>query len=483
MSPENRLSALAQAQESVNASSKARERLALLFDKDTFVELDTFAKADGEETGVVTGYGAVDGSPVFAFAQDKGVLSGAVGRVHAAKIKKVYDLALKTGAPVVGIYDSNGARLSEGNDALAAYGQMLLSSNNLSGVVPQISLVLGTCAGTAAMIACSADFVVMSKQAELFMTAPFTAKANGETVEGVGTAENAAKAGVAHLVCEDDASAIESTRGLIARLPLNNLSTAPISDFAETDAAAALQAACENIENADIDAIVANVVDANSVIELDKEFGKAALTALVTVSGISCGVVATRIKENDGKLDKDAVSKIARFVSVCDSFALPVVTFVDTKGFSGCAAEELAGGIREAAKLAHVYAEATCAKVSIILGDAYGPAYIALAGKNANADIVYAWPSAVISALAPETAANIFEDGKLKNSANPTADRAQMIEDYKKNQASPFEAAAGGHIDNVIDPANTRAALISAVELLSAKRESRLPKKHSNMPM
>ncbi len=176
MSPENRLSALAQAQESVNASSKARERLALLFDKDTFVELDTFAKADGEETGVVTGYGAVDGSPVFAFAQDKGVLSGAVGRVHAAKIKKVYDLALKTGAPVVGIYDSNGARLSEGNDALAAYGQMLLSSNNLSGVVPQISLVLGTCAGTAAMIACSADFVVMSKQAELFMTAPFHCK-------------------------------------------------------------------------------------------------------------------------------------------------------------------------------------------------------------------------------------------------------------------------------------------------------------------
>lgn len=483
MSPENRLTALAQAQKSVNAASKARERLALLFDKDTFVELDTFAKADGQETGVVTGYGAVDGSPVFAFAQDKGVLSGAVGRVHAAKIKKVYELALKTGAPVVGIYDSNGARLSEGNDALAAYGQMLFCSNNLSGVVPQISLVLGTCAGTAAMIACSADFVVMSGNAELFMTAPFTAKANGEKVEGVGTAQNAAKAGVAHIVCEDESSAIESARGLIARLPLNNLSAAPISDFSESDASAALKAACENIAGADIDTIVADVVDTGSVIELDKEFGKAALTALVTVSGISCGVVATRRKENSGKLDKDAVSKIARFVSVCDSFALPVITFVDTEGFSGCAAEELAGGIREAAKLAHVYAEATCGKISVIIGDAYGPAYISLAGKNANADLVYAWPSAVISALAPETAANIFEDGKLEGSKNPTADRAKMIEDYKLNQASPFEAAAGGHIDNVIDPANTRAALVSAVELLSAKRETRLPKKHSNIPM
>lgn len=476
MSAESKMNALAAAREGISKDTPARERLAMLFDPDSFVELDALAKVGGESAGVVTGYGAIEGSPVFAFAQDSTVAGGAVGKTHGAKIKKLYDLAVKTGAPVVGIYDSNGARLAEGNDALNAYGEMLLWSNNLSGVVPQISVVLGVCAGSAAMIACSADFVIMSEKAELFMTAPFTAKANGEKAEGAGSAANAAKAGMVHMVEADDKSALESARRLISMLPLNNLSAAPICEAAAVSGAeAALTAACENMAAANAADIVKNVVDAGSVVEIQAGFAKRVYTALATLGGSTVGVVATTGEE----ICPGCCAKIARLVSVCDAFQIPVVTFVNTKGFKASAEAELHGMVREAAKVAHVYAEATTPKVAVVTGEAYGAAYIALAGRNANADVTLAWPSAVISALPVETAVAVL----CSDDITAEKPRAQVEEEYRSTKASAFQAAADGYIEDVIDPASTRSVLISTLDMLAGKRVSNLPKKHGNMPL
>jgi len=442
----------------------ARQRIALLCDPDSFVELDGFAAVDGEPSGVVCGYGAVMGSPVYVFAQDSTQNGGAVGRIHAAKIAKVYDLALKTGAPVVGIYDSNGARISEGVGALTAFGEILSRANNLSGVVPQIALVLGTCAGVGALLASSADLVIMSKKAEFFVTSP----APGDT-SGAGSAGSAAEAGVAQIVCDDDESACTSARRLLCALPLNNLASPPVCDYA-APAGQSLTALAASPESADAAAIAADVCDADSAVELLADFGKMAYTAIATMAGAPCGVVATR----PGKLDADSCAKIAKVVSVCDSFQIPVLTFVNTGGF----ASQAVCAVRDMARLAHVYAEATTAKIAVITGEAYGAAYVALCG-SAGSDYTVAWPCATISALPPATAVAFLEGDKI------TADkpRAQVETEYAETQASPLAAAASGAIDDVIDPALTRPVVLAALDILSAKRVARNPKKHSNIPM
>lgn len=481
MSPESKMQKLAEVNQAFSKDSAAKKRLEMLFDEGTFVETCGFAMAGEEPSGVVTGYGYVEGELVYAYAQDSEVAGGAVGRVHGEKIAKVYALAAKTGCPVVAVFDSNGARLDEGNDALAAYGEMLMWSNNLSGVVPQISVVLGVCAGCAAMLATSADLVVMSEKAELFMTPPFTAKANGERVEGAGTAENAAKAGVAHIVCADDAAAMQTVKELLMKLPENNLAVTPIAEFAENEnGQSTLAAAFADIEHADVKSVLEAVADADSVVELQSAFGQAAYTALAGIQGSTVGLIAT--DKTNGALDSDASAKIARFVRMCDAFAIPIVTFVDTEGFAQSAKGELAGSIREAAKLAHAYAEATCPKISVVIGSAYGPAYIALAGKNANADVTIAWPSAVISALKPEATVEFLWHDKLKDAEDVAAKRAELVTEYVDTAASPFEAAKGGSIDQVIDPALTRGTIINALDMLAGKRVSKLPKKHGNMP-
>ncbi|MEM1484971.1 carboxyl transferase domain-containing protein [Oscillospiraceae bacterium PP1C4] len=461
---------LADARKDAIKATAARERLTALFDPDSFVEIGALVKTGCDGAGVITGYGLVEGSPVYAFSQDSTVKSGAVGAAQGSKIKKIYDLALKTGAPVVGVYDSNGAAVDEGLDAMAAYGEMLCWSSNLSGIVPQISLVLGVCAGSAALIAASADFLVMSQKAELFLT-------TGE-VSTASDADNAAKAGVAHLVEKDDASAISAARTLISLLPSNNLSAAPICDFTGVaDAGAALTAVAANIGDADIFEIAKNVVDAGSIIELQKDHaGCKAKVALATIAGSTVGVVAA---SNSGTICSGGTSKIARFVTICDSFQIPVVTFVNCEGFAGSANGGFRGGIREVAKLAHVYAEATTPKIAVVVGKAYGSAYITLAGRGANADYTVAWPCATISALSPETAVAFMGGDKI------TADksRAQVEAEFAATEASAFAAAAKGHIDDVIDPAQTRDVLISAIDMLAGKRVSTLPKKHGNIPM
>ncbi len=455
MSPANNLERLTANLEGIDQSSCARARLAKLFDEGTFVEIDAFAMASGDANSVVTGYGAIDGSMVFAFSQDSASSSGAVDKTHADKIKKVYNLAVKTGAPVVGVYDSNGASLANPADALAAYGELFALSNNLSGVVPQVSVVVGPCVGSAALIALGADFVVITDAGEISLT---------PSAESVCSA----KTGVSHIAVKDEDEAIAKARKLLSLLPANNLADAPVWDFAETAGAkAALAAAGETLGGAAD--VVKNIADDGSVIELSEKFGGESFTALATVGGQVVGFAGAF-----GALDSDACAKLGRFVSILDSYSVPVVTLVNTEGFA-------AGSVsaRDAAMLAHVYAEATTAKVSLVLGKAYSGAYIALAGKGSGADLAYAWPGAAISALKPETAVAFLYSDRI------TADkkREDVEAEYIANEASPFAFAANGQLDGVIDPSLTREAVISALDMLSGKRVATLPKKHGNIPM
>jgi acetyl-CoA carboxylase carboxyltransferase component len=478
MSPESKVQKLADLCNSNDKSKAAYKRLEMLFDEGSFVEIDGFAQVGDGGSGVVTGYGYVEGSLVYAFSQDSTVAGGAVGRLHATKIKKIYELAAKTGCPVVAVYDSNGTRIDEGNAVLAAYGELLALSNNVSGVVPQIAAVLGTCAGCSAMLACSADYVVMSKNAQLFMTAPFNAKADGDDTVGAGSAGNAAKSGIAHIVSEDDETAMASVKEIVSMLPSNNLSMVPVFEYEENaEGQAVLDSVYADVDSADMKAFVSAVSDMGSVVELQGDFGSNASIFLVRVQGSTVGIAAA-----NGAVDADDCAKLARFVRTCDAFAIPVITVVNTPGFLQSAKTELEGSIRDVAKLAHAYAEATCPKISLITGQAYGPAYIALAGKGANADTVLAWPNAVISALAPETAVEFLWHDKLKTATSLEQKRNELIEEYKDTVASVFTAAQEGYVENIIEPKDTRKALISALEMLAGKRVSKLPKKHGNIP-
>lgn len=453
---------LAELKAKTEALTSARTRLTYLFDEGNFSELDPFYSSDSDLAGVITAFGYVEGNPVYAFSQDISVKSGALTEAQAKKIVKVYDLAAKTGVSVVGIYDSFGADLSNGCKALNSYGELLMWTSNLSGVVPQISVVAGTCAGASAMLAESADFVVVTKDSQLYV-AP-----NSDISD---SAENAGKNGTASIVAENDEEAIEAAKNLLLKLPQNNLSPVPMYEFSVPETAF----------GSDAQSQAEAVCDADSLVELSADFGIASYTALGSIGGATVGVVATN-KTND-KLNADDCTKIARFVRICDSYAIPVVTFVDTEGFKADNATETAGAVREMTKLAHAYAEATTIKISVVTGKAYGPAFIALAGKGANADLVYATSNATISALNPITAVEFLEHDELKGAADLTAKRNELADKYSKEQASAAVAAVNGSVDNVVEEANLRDALINSIEIMAGKRISRLPKKHSNIQL
>ena len=442
--------------------SAARTRLTYLFDEGKFTELDAFVGNGSETAGVVTAFGYADGEPVYAFSQDISVKSGAMTEAGAKKIAKVYDLAAKTGTPVIGIYDSYGADVNDSAAALRAYGELMLWTANLSGVVPQIAVVAGVCSGTAALLAEAADIVVMAKDASLY-AAP-NAKSNG-------SAENAAANGTVSVVCDDDKAAVETARKIMLKLPANNLSPVPVYEYEEPVGAV----------GTDLESLTKAVFDADSVIELGEAFGGAAYTALATVNGETVGVAATG-KSKD-KLTADDCAKLARFVRTCDAFAVPVVTFVDTEGFAGSDETEAAGAVKSMSKLAHAYAEATTAKIAVVTGKAYGAAYIALAGKGANADVAYALPEAVISALDPVTAVEFMEHDKLAGAADLAAARKALADEFAKTQASAANAAVNGLVDGIVDAAQLRGAVTDALAMMSGKRVSRLPKKHSNIQL
>lgn len=441
-----------------NLDSAAHKRLSALYDNGVYTEINSLSMEKDSLTSVITAYGYVNGSLVYAFSQDKTVNSGAVGTAHAQKISKLYSLAAKTGRPVVGIHDSNGAFIDGTIDSMTAYGEMIGTAASISGVVPQISVIAGVCAGSAAMLACSADFVVMTKESELFV-AP----------NGKGTADDAMKAGTAASVCADEDEAICVVKELLRLIPENNLTSVPVYEYSENSF----------VSGNKLSDIVNMITDAESVTELYEGFGKSSYTALATIAGSTVGIVATN-KTND-KLTANDSAKISRFVRTCDAFGIPVITIVDTEGFDGEAEES--GSVRNMTMLAGAYAEATAAKITLITGKAYGPAYVALASKGANADFTFAWSNSVISPLNPLTAVEFMWHDRLTGAVNVAQKRKELAEEYVSEFATAEKAAFRNGIDEIISQEQTRSKLIEALEVLSGKRVSGLPKKHNNLPL
>lgn len=427
----------------------ARKRLVSLFDDGVFTEIDAFAKSSNGDVEVVAGFGTVNGAPVYAFSQDVSVNGGAVSVAQCAKIKKIYDLASKTGCPVVGVYDSNGMDLKEGFEGLSAYGEIVKASTSVSGVVPQISIVAGAAVGTTALIADMADVVVAVKNADFYVTAPSEV-----------TAEACAQEGTVDILADDFDSAVKAVRDIITLVPSNNLSTPPVYDFTDPAAAADTGACAADIIKA--------AADEGSVIELKEKYAENCITALATVAGSTVGFVGF-----DGKsVCPSCAYKAEAFVKFCDAFNIPIVTLLSANGLRKERENQM---LIAAAKLTAAYATATCPKISVITGKAVGAAYIMLAGRGSNADLVYTWDTCVVSPLDTKAAVAFLYNDRLANGEN----RAELEKEYEENLASPFTAAACGAIDDVFVPAETRAKIVAALDVLAGKRETTLPRKHS----
>ena len=456
----------------------ARERIALLLDPQSFVELDAL----NTKAGVVTGYGLVDGSPVYVFCQDLTVNGAAVGAAHARKIVKVMELAEKTGAPVIGIYDTAGASLEEGVDALNAYAMIAGRISALSGVVPQISLVLGQCGGVASSLAGMSDFVIMSDNGSLFVNGPLVVSAvGGKNVDLNEIAGPAAsmKSGMASLTAKTDSEAIAKARELVAMLPVNNLdeAIAPCQDDLNRESPD-----LDHIEKlADARDLIKRVADMNKYLELAEDFAPSMVTALAKIGGATVGFIANQNSKDEGRLTVYGCKKASRFINFCDCFSIPVVTVVDSMGMKINTAPqgELA---RAASQLMFAYAEASTARIALIAGNAVGMGYVSQASRAAS-DMVYAWPGAVISAVTPKIAAQLLYADEMKAADDPATKRAELEQRYCDDVADGIKAAQLGYVDDVIEPSATRAMLASALDMLSGKRETKPAKKHGNMPL
>jgi acetyl-CoA carboxylase carboxyltransferase component len=480
----------------------ARERINALLDENSFVELNAFAetrsidfdmqkkKVPGD--GVVTGYGSINGRLVFVSSQDFTVIGGSLGEMHAKKITNVMDMAIKTGAPFISINDSGGARIEEGIDALKGFGEIFTRNTHASGVIPQISVIMGPCAGGAVYSPAITDFVFMVENtSQMFITGPQVIKAvTGEDVtfnELGGADAHNSKSGVAHFKSENEDECIEKIRKLISFLPDNNLSDVP---YLETNddvnrIADNLIDIIPDDSNKPYDAmeIITSVVDNGDFFEVQEHFAKNIIVGFGRMNGKTIGIVANQPRFLAGVLDVDSSDKAARFVRFCDSFNIPIVSFTDVPGYLPGVNQEHSGIIRHGAKLLYAFAEATVPKINVILRKAYGGAYIAMNSKHLGADMVFAWPTAEIAVMGPEGAANIIFRKEIGNSDDPVATRNKLINEYKEKFSNPYIAAARGYVDDVIEPESTRIRIISALEMLAGKRERRPAKKHGNIPL
>ncbi|WFD10109.1 methylmalonyl-CoA decarboxylase subunit alpha [Tepidibacter hydrothermalis] len=479
----------------------ARERLNILFDEGTFIELDAFVKhrcnhfgmekVDAPGEGVVTGYGKVEGRLVYAFAQDFTVLGGSLGEMHAKKMEKVMDMALKMGAPVVGLNDSGGARIQEGVDALAGYGKVFYKNTIASGVVPQISAIMGPCAGGAVYSPALTDFIFMvDKTSQMFITGPQVIKTvTGEEVSAQdlgGAMTHNATSGVAHFVSESDEDCIMGIRKLLSFLPSNNLEKAPILDCDDVNEKIdVLDTIMPDNSNKpyDMKDIITSIVDDSDFFEVQPYFARNILTGFARINGESVGIIANQPTYMAGCLDINASDKASRFIRTCDAFNVPILNFVDVPGFLPGTSQEYGGVIRHGAKMLYAYSEATVPKVTIITRKAYGGSYLAMCSKDLGADIVYAWPSAEIAVMGPDGAANIIFRKDIKASDDPASVRTEKVKEYREEFANPYQAAQRGFVDDVIQPSLTRIRLCDAFDVLKSKRESRPPKKHGNIPL
>ena len=480
----------------------ARERIEALFDENSFVEIDAFVETKSIDfdmqkkkvpgDGVVTGYGSVNGRLVFVSSQDFTVIGGSLGEMHAQKITKVMDMAMQMGAPFISINDSGGARIEEGIDALKGFGDIFFRNTLASGVIPQISVIMGPCAGGAVYSPAITDFIFMvEKTSQMFITGPQVIKAvTGEdvTFEELGGADtHNSVSGVAHFKCSNEKECIEQIKRLIDFLPDNNLSDVPVYTTDDD-----MNRITDNLLDIipddsnkpyDMMEIIKSVVDNGDFLEIQEHFAKNIIIGFGRMNGGTVGIVANQPKYSAGVLDVNSSDKAARFVRFCDSFNIPIITFTDVPGYLPGVGQEHSGVIRHGAKLLYAFSEATVPKINVIVRKAYGGAYIAMNSKHLGADMVFAWPSAEIAVMGPEGAANIIFRKEIKEADDPIATRNSRIEEYRDKFSNPYVAASRGYVDDVIDPASTRIRLISALEMLASKRENRPAKKHGNIPL
>ncbi|MCD4719562.1 MAG: methylmalonyl-CoA carboxyltransferase [Desulfobacula sp.] len=480
----------------------ARERLDILFDKGTFRELDMFVthrctnfgmeNVEIPADGVVTGHGKVDGRIVFAYAQDFTSRAGSLGEMQAKKICKVMDMALKSGAPIIGMNDSGGARIQEGIDALSGYGEIFFRNSAASGVIPQISAIMGPTAGGAVYSPAMTDFIFMVKESSyMFITGPNVIKAvTGEeiTFEDLGGAmTHNEKSGVAQFACESDEDAIIQMKKLLSYLPSNNMEDPPY--VTPTDdpnrADESLDSIIPDNPNRayDIKDVIASIVDDGEYFEPHQYYAKNMVICFARLNGRSIGIIANQPNHLAGCLDIDASDKGTRFIRFCDAFNIPMLTIADVPGYLPGSNQEWGGIIRHGAKLLWCYSEATVPKLLLVTRKDYGGSYLAMCSKHLGADMAFAWPTAEIAVMGAEGAANIIHARQIKAADDPVAKRKELIEEYNDKFSNPYCAAARGYVDAVIQPSQTRPRLIDALEAMATKRELRPAKKHGNIPV
>ncbi len=480
----------------------ARERLELLLDKGSFREVDAFVVHRTHDFGldqqkyladsVVTGWGTIDGRLVYVFSQDFTVFGGSLGEVHAEKICKIMDMAMKNGAPVIGLNDSGGARIQEGVVSLGGYADIFLRNTLASGVIPQISVIMGPCAGGAVYSPALTDFIFMVRGSSyMFVTGPDVVKAvthEEVTFEELGgAAVHAEKSGVCHVAADTEADALYLVRKLLSYLPQNNMEDPP---FVPTnDDPLRMEEALDSIipddpsKPYDMKDVIRLIVDNGQFFEIHESFAQNIVVGFARLGGHSVGIVANQPAVLAGVLDIDASEKAARFVRFCDAFNIPIVTFVDVPGFLPGTYQEHHGIIRAGAKLLYAYCEATVPKLTVITRKAYGGAYDVMSSKHIRGDFNVAWPSAEIAVMGPEGAVNIIFRRELEKAEDPEKRRAELVAEYREKFANPYVAAARGYLDDVIEPRETRPRLINALEMLQNKRDSNPPRKHGNIPL
>ena len=494
----------AKAVEKQHAGGKltARERLDLFFDPGTFQETDMFVthrsvnfgleKVEIPADGVITGFGQVNGRPVFAYSQDFTARAGSLGEMHAKKICKVMDLALKAGAPLVGFNDSGGARIQEGVDSLSGYGQIFYRNAIASGVIPQISAIMGPTAGGAVYSPAMTDFIFMVKNTSyMFITGPDVIKSvTGEQISfedlGGAMAHNA-KSGVAQFACETDADCIEQIKKLLSFLPANNLEDPPLAPCADPAhrEEPALDAIIPDSPSASYNMhdVIRAIVDDGDFFEPHHYFARNIITVFARLGGRPVGIIANQPAVMAGCLDVDAADKACRFIRCCDAFNIPLLTIADVPGYLPGSDQEWRGIIRHGAKLLWCYSEATVPKLTLVTRKDYGGSYLAMCSRDLGADLVLAWPTAEIAVMGASGAANVIFRKEIKEAADPAAKRAEIIDHYENLLYNPYIAASRGFVDQVIAPRETRPKLIAALQVLASKRETLPAKKHGNIPV
>ena len=480
----------------------ARERIDRVLDPGTFIETGRFVSHKGiglmkdkepiDGDGVVTGYGRINERLVYVFSQDFTVLGGSLGNAHAKKITDIYDRALKNGAPVLGFNDSGGARIQEGVDALAGYGEIFFRNVNASGVVPQISVIMGPSAGGAVYSPALTDFIIMVEDtSHMFVTGPEIVKTvMGESTsfdELGGATTHAFKSGVAHFTRSDEIEALELVRDLLTYLPSNNIEDPPAIEATDDKARVSLKLNSiipdDPKEAYDMYDIIKEIVDHREFLEISEHWAKNIIVGFGRLNGLPVGIVANQPKVLAGSLDIDASIKGAKFIRFCDAFNIPIITFVDVPGFLPGISQEHSGIIRNGAKLLYAYCEATVPKIAIVVRKAFGGAYIVMSSKHLKTDINFAWPTAEIAVMGAEGAVKILYRRELASAEDAEAEKIKLEDEYKEEFYSPYTAARLGHIDEVILPSETRPRIIEALWPLLTKRETRMKRKHGNMPL